>query len=126
MDKGFNGEYDKLLDWLNLLITHRSTLVALFKDAYSRNCAVEASIVLSSIRCGLYSSNQQIVGLSLNVLTEIAKDLYKAGEIMLQTELPGKKRKINQAQKTPVFRFLQEWFIRSKKTNDPRDRYQRV
>ena len=84
MDRGFNGDYEPLFDWLNSLMTYRETLVTLFKDAYSRNCAVEASIVLSSIRCGLYSQNAQIAGLSLVVLAEVAKDLYKAGEIIMQ------------------------------------------
>jgi hypothetical protein len=36
----------------------------------------------------------------------------------------SKKKKINEVSKIPIFRFFQEWFLKSKKTANPMDRYQ--
>ena len=71
-DKGFQGDYEPIRKWFSLLLEHSSLIVKLFKEAYKRNSSVEVSLVLSSIRCGLYSQKESVCLQAITLLTRIA------------------------------------------------------
>jgi hypothetical protein len=54
-DNGFKGDFRPVIAWFELLHEFSFKIISLFQLAYSKNAAVEVTLVLSSIRCGLYS-----------------------------------------------------------------------
>jgi len=110
-DNGFKGDFRPVISWFELLHEYSFKIISLFQQAYSNNRAVEVTLVLSSIRCGLYSQNETVCKLTLSILNVIADALYDSKETFLQQkELPiassSKKQKINEVLKIPIFRFL--------------------
>jgi hypothetical protein len=81
---------------------------------------IEVSLVLSSIRSGLFSQNETVCSLALEVIERVADLLIKnAFEFGLQVrKINGKKSSIVEV-KVPVFKQLQDWIIDPKIAEKP-------
>ena len=110
-DKGLNGDYQPIVCWYELLHEFNYKIISLFLDAYARNAAVEVSLVLSTVRCGFFSKNPEVVKLSLSIVNVIADGLFDSKQTFLQnkqipTVVGSKKKEINEVYKVPIFRFF--------------------
>lgn len=53
------------------------TMVQLFRVAYVKQSPVEVALILSSVRCGLFSQNETVCALAMEVIERVADQLYK-------------------------------------------------
>lgn len=93
-----------IIEWLESVIEHMPLLTKLFKIAYSKQQAVEVLLVLTSIRCGFFSENEQVCKLAIQTLVMIADSLFS---ISFSYGISVKKEKnVNKIVqvKVPIFR----------------------
>lgn len=82
----------------------------LFRVAYAKNSGVEVALVMSSVRSALFSQNETVVSLALEIIERVSDMLFlNAYEIGLQVK-KGKKNQVTHV-KVPIFHQLQQWFI---------------
>jgi hypothetical protein len=74
--KGVEGDFGPIIEWLDSVIEHMELLTKLFKIAYSKQQAVEVLLVLTSIRCGFFSENEEVCRRAIQSLNMIADALF--------------------------------------------------
>ena len=73
------------------MLQHIPELVQLFRVAYARSSGVEVALVMSSIRSALFSQNEQVVVMALEIMERVSDMLFiNAFESGLQVK-KGKK-----------------------------------
>ena len=56
---------------------HFSKIIHLFVEAFEKGQFVEVSLVLSAVKCALYSQNEDVVRLALQFFTQISDETYE-------------------------------------------------
>ena len=79
---GIMGDYEPIKRWFGLLQQYTTLAVQLLEEAYTRNSAIEVSLVLNSIRCGLYSQDVEVCEMAVSLLTVIGDRFYQTSKVV--------------------------------------------
>ena len=83
-DQGYPlGTYTKVAFWFEYLASSAifRKMVILFEEAFGNSAVIDVHLVLSAIKCGLYSPDEQVVTNCLQLLQKIADVFSKGGAL---------------------------------------------